>query len=138
MQNNAPAGIRTRVAQLGTVHDNPYTTGAHYKTSITRVGSKPTGMALVGIETPAAWDRNPDSDDRDRNPGVVGIETRKTSETLGIETQESSGSKPAGTRQSSSKVRSRGIEPRPPAWKAGILATELRTLHVSLRRDSNP
>ena len=26
------------------------------------------------------------------------------------------------------KVRSRGIEPRPPAWKAGILATELRTL----------
>ena len=30
----------------------------------------------------------PDSDDRDRNPGVVGIETRKTSETLGIETQE--------------------------------------------------
>ena len=25
------------------------------------------------------------------------------------------------------KVRSRGIEPRPPAWKAGILATELRT-----------
>ena len=34
-----------------------------------------------------------------------------------------------GCRVSTTKmVRSRGIEPRPPAWKAGILATELRTL----------
>jgi hypothetical protein len=35
---------------------------------------------------------------------------------------------PFGHRDVDPKVRSRGIEPRPPAWKAGILATELRTL----------
>ena len=69
MQNNAPAGIRTRVAQLGTVHDNPYTTGAHASTVGTTTFGWDRTPGLGGIDTVGTttfgWDRN---------PGLGGIE----------------------------------------------------------------
>ena len=74
MQNNAPAGIRTRVAQLGTVHDNPYTTGAHAST----VGTTTFGWDRTPGTTTFDRDRTPIGTTTfgwDRTPGLGGIDT---------------------------------------------------------------
>ena len=94
MQNNAPAGIRTRVAQLGTVHDNPYTTGAHASTvGTTTFGwdrTPPASQHLIGIEPPSAPQPLVGIEPQDS----VGSTPSAPQSLVGIETQDSVGSNP--------------------------------------------